>query len=304
MEDTVKNSILIVDDEKANLMYLSNILNSDYSVYVTKFGEDAINKATELSPDLILLDILMPEMDGYEVLTKLKSSEATWNIPVIFVTGLGSVEDEEKGLSLGTADYITRPFSDAIVKLRVGNQIRIVNQMRTIEHLSMIDQLTRIANRRSFDQRLNAEWRRAIREKSQISVMMMDVDNFKTYNDTHGHQQGDTVLQAVADVVTQTLMRSSDFVARWGGEEFAILLPATHMEGALMVAEQIRVNVENTVIPCHDFTTTNVTVSIGVYSQFPTRKDLVDNFISKADYALYTAKKTGKNKVCRAISDH
>jgi len=304
MEDTVKNSILIVDDEKANLMYLSSILSPDYSVYVTKLGEDAINKATELSPDLILLDILMPEMDGYEVLTKLKSSEATWNIPVIFVTGLSSIEDEAKGLSLGTADYITRPFSDAIVKLRVGNQIRIVNQMRTIEQLSMVDQLTRIANRRSFDQRLNAEWRRAIREKSQISVMMLDVDNFKTYNDTYGHPQGDTVLQTVADVITQTLMRSSDFVARWGGEEFAILLPATHMEGALMVAEQIRANVESTAIPCHDFTTTYVTVSIGVYSQSPTRRDLVDNFISKADHALYTAKKTGKNKVCKSDADH
>ena len=298
MDETKKNSILIVDDEKANLIVLTHILSQEYTIYTAKDGQDAINKAGKLLPDLILLDIIMPEMDGYEVLTTLKNTEETRAIPVIFITGLDSSEDEEKGLVLKAADYISKPFRAAIVKLRVGNQIQIVNQLRTIERLSMIDQLTNIPNRRSFDNRLNMEWNRAIREKAPISLLMMDVDKFKNYNDTYGHQQGDLVLQTVASVYSKTLKRSGDFAARWGGEEFAVLLPMTDMCGALPIAENIRANIESTVIPAPDGTSTVVTVSIGVHSQTPSQNDSMDDFISKADNALYTAKETGRNRVC------
>ena len=294
----MKNTILIIDDEKPNLIYLNELLSVDYSIFAAKDGQEAIKKANEILPDLILLDIIMPGMNGYEVLSRLKSSEITREIPVIFITGLSSREDEEKGLALGTADYITKPFRDAIVKLRAGNQIRIVNQMRAIERLSMIDPLTEIANRRNFDQRLNTEWRRAIRDKLPISIMIMDVDRFKVYNDTYGHQQGDVALQTVARVLTETLKRPADFAARWGGEEFAILLPATHMDGALMLAERIRENIEGTTITCQDGTTTRVTASIGVNTQMPMISDSLNNFISKADSVLYTAKEMGRNRVC------
>ena len=298
MED--KNSILIVDDEKSNLLYLYHILGEEYMIYTARDATEAIARANEYIPDLILLDIIMPGMNGYEVLATLKKPGITEDIPVIFITGLSSSKDEMKGLDLGAEDYITKPFSDAIVKLRVRNQIKMVNQMRAIERLSMVDQLTDIPNRRSFNQRIDLEWRRATRDRSPISIMMIDVDKFKIFNDTYGHQQGDIVLQTVANILQQTLKRPGDLAARWGGEEFAVLLPETDLNGALTIAEIIRANIEATVIPCRDNTSTSVTISIGVHTQIPSQSDSIDNFIFKADQALYTAKETGRNKVCPA----
>ena len=293
-----KNSVLIVDDEKANLLYLNHILSDDYAVCTARDAENALKLADEYHPDLILLDIIMPGMDGYETLSALKTSDTTRDIPVIFITGLSSNEDEMKGLNLGAEDYITKPFSDAIVKIRVRNQIKIVNQMRAIERLSMLDQLTAIANRRSFNKQMETEWRRAIRDKTTICIMMIDVDRFKVYNDTYGHQQGDVVLQMVAKTLQQALNRPADFVARWGGEEFVVLLPETEKDGAWKIAETLRANIEGMIIPGLDGASTRVTVSIGLNVYTPAQGDTIDAFIFKADKALYTAKETGRNKVC------
>jgi len=292
-----KNNLLIVDDENANLKVLSHILGTEYTIYTATNGANAIQKAKELQPDLILLDIIMPEMDGYETLSTIKKTEEIHKIPVIFITGLDSVEDEEKGLSLDAADYITKPFSVPIVKLRVRNQIQIVNHLRTIERLSMIDQLTNIPNRRSFDIRLNVEWKQAIREQTNISLLMMDLDKFKTLNDTYGHQQGDIVLKKAAEVLNMSLRRPADFTARWGGEEFIVLLPNTHLEGALEVAEKIRADVEKTPIVFQDGKEINITISIGVASVAPDKSSSIDAFISNSDKALYLAKEAGRNKV-------
>jgi len=294
-----KNAILIVDDEKMNLRVLVSILHPDYTVYTAKDGATAIEMAVEFMPDLILLDIVMPGMDGYEVLTVLKNNSKTKNIPIVFITGLGSHEAEEKGLALDAADYIVKPFSAAIVKLRVRNQIQIVNQIRTIERLSMVDKLTDIPNRRSFDQQLAAEWGRALRDNTPVSLLIADVDLFKGYNDTYGHIQGDQALKTVAKCLQGKLRRSSDLVARFGGEEFAVLLPNTDVEGAYEIAEQMRRDVEEAVILREDGSITKVTVSIGVHAQFLDKDITVSEFISKADKALYAAKKTGRNRVCR-----
>jgi len=297
MEEKQKNSLLLVDNDKSNLKLLSSILGSEYIIYTAASGANAIKIAKEFTPDLILLDILMPDMDGYETLSELKKCDDTHEIPVIFITGLSSNEDEEKGLSLDAADYISKPFSEKIVKLRVRNQIQIVNHLRTIERLSLIDQLTNIPNRRSFDERLRIEWSRAIREQIPISLLMLDIDKFKNYNDTYGHQQGDIVLKSVAKVLLSSSRRSSDFAARWGGEEFTILLPNTPLSNAVEVAETIRVNMEKEVIPCTGNSTTKVTVSIGVNTQIPVRNSSPDAFISAADKALYAAKAAGRNLV-------
>ena len=294
----MKNSILIVDDEKMNLQVLVHILSGEYTIYTAKDGRSAIEKAKQYLPDLILLDIIMPEMDGYEVLTALKAAEETREIPVIFITGLSSSEDEEKGLNYDAADYISKPFRPMIVNLRVRNQIRNVNQMRLIERLSMLDQLTGIPNRRSFDTRLNTEWRRAADSVSRISLIICDIDKFKNFNDTYGHLQGDAVLQTVAETLSKTLTRPQDFAARWGGEEFVALLPNTDMDAALEIAEQIRLNIENTPIRLEDGSSAKVTLSLGVHTVTPAPGGSTDAFISQADSALYTAKESGRNRVC------
>ena len=299
-----KNTLLIVDDEEANLKTLTHILDSNYGIYTATSGENAIEKAKKYLPDLILLDILMPGMDGYQTLSEIKKCEELQNISVIFITGLDSDEDEEKGLALDAADYITKPFTALNVKLRVRNQIQIINQLRTIERLSMMDQLTELPNRRNFDERLHMEWNRAIREHTPVTIMVIDVDHFKNFNDTYGHQQGDLVLQIVAKTFPQTFRRSTDFAARWGGEEFAILLPNMPLDGALIVAEKIRAAIENAVIPCVDGSAVQVTVSIGVNSRIPERGDTIDTFFSGADKALYTAKETGRNRVCHEVQPH
>jgi diguanylate cyclase (GGDEF)-like protein len=297
MSETKKNTILIVDDESVNLKILNHILGQDYTIYTAANGKNAVEKAMELKPDLIILDILMPEMDGYETLTALKNCDETKKIPVIFITGLSNNLDEEKGLSLDAADYIPKPFSAMIVKLRVRNQIQIVNQLRTIEHLSLIDQLTQIPNRRNFDERLSLEWRKAVREKTPISLLMIDIDNFKNVNDSLGHQKGDFALQRIAEEYPKVFKRPADFAARWGGEEFIALLPNTPMEGALEIAERIRLNIENLDIPLENGLNLKITVSIGVNSLIPNQESSIDAFLSNTDMALYSAKDAGRNRV-------
>jgi diguanylate cyclase (GGDEF)-like protein len=298
-----KNSLLVVDDDSSNLMVLAHILQPDYTIYTAKDGVSAIQKAKKFLPDLILLDILMPGMDGYEVFSVLQQSNRTKYIPVIFITGLNNPEDEKKGLKLGAVDYINKPFDNMIVKLRVALQIRLITQLHTIEYLSTTDELTKLPNRRAFDNQLNEEWKRAIRGKHPITVMMVDVDCFKYYNDEYGHQQGDNVLRNVAHVMKQTYKRTTDFFARWGGEEFVVLLPNTDACGGLGIGEKLRKNIEHTEIPLSNGTSTKITISIGVYSQIPTQDSVMDGFISRADKALYAAKKAGRNKVCLYDAD-
>ena len=298
MANDERNSILIVDDETSNHIFLNHHLSPEYTVYAAKDGQDAIKKAREAPPDLILLDIIMPDMSGYAVISALKSYEETRDIPVIFITGLSSSEDERIGLASHAADYINKPFNAEIVKFRVKNQINIVNQMRTINRLSVTDQLTDIPNRRGFDNRIKLEWGRSVREKLPISVLLLDVDKFKTYNDTYGHQQGDAVLVKIASSIKNSLFRPADFAARWGGEEFIVLLPNTGLNGALSVAENIRANVEREPVPLANGDVTNVTVSVGVSELTPGQNDSADVFIKAADAALYSAKESGRNRVC------
>ena len=298
----VKNSILVVDDNPLVLVETMKILNQDYVVYIAKDGAEAISTIKKVQPDLILLDCIMPEMSGFDVLTELKSNMETSKIPVILLTGLDTVEDEVKGLRLGAADFIKRPFNPYVLKLRIRYQIQIVNQMSTIRRLSITDTLTNAANRRHFNERLDYEWKRAMREKKPLSLLMLDVDHFKYYNDTYGHNHGDLILKSVANIIKVTVFRSADLVARWGGEEFAVVLPDTNLEGAVAVANFMRENIENEIFMCEKDVPTSVTVSIGVNSIVPEKNDSISRFISKADDALYRAKDKGRNRVC-AVED-
>lgn len=297
-----KFKILIVDDERANIIALSHILRPMYTVLAAKDGSVAIEVAQNNKPDLILLDIIMPNMSGFEVLAELKNSDLTINIPVIFITSLDGLQHEEKGLLLGAVDYITKPFYSSIVKLKVKAHLKIVEQMRTIERLGMIDTLTNIPNRRCYDHQLNVEWARAVRKEIPIGILMIDIDNFKIFNDTYGHTCGDEALKAVAEVISRTLKRPADFAARWGGEEFVVLLPDTDLHGVLNIAGQIRSNIENTVISLPDGRSSSITVSIGAYHEVPTINSSVEVFVAEADKALYSAKAAGKNIVMPCVN--
>ena len=297
MDNIEKNTLLIVDDDVLSLRVLTSILQPLYEVYVASDGETAVKIAEKLLPDLILLDIVMPDMDGYQVFSALKNTDKTANIPVIFITGLSDRASEKKGLEFGAVDYISKPFDDVIVKLRVDQQVKIINQMRTIEHLSLMDYLTGLPNRRNFENRLRAEWGRAIRYRSILSLLMVDIDQFKVYNDSYGHQQGDVALKAIAQIVAGSIRRATDFAARWGGEEFAVLLPDTDINGSKMISELIRGNIESGEIFCSDGSVTKLTVSIGSFTCKSIVDCTLDEFISKADEALYRAKNTGRNRI-------
>lgn len=303
-ENRVLSSVLVVDDDRSNLDVLAHILKPLYTVQVAKSGMGALKRAHELQPDLILLDIVMPDMNGFEVLAELKAADETRHIPVIFITGLNHVEDEEKGFLLGAVDYIVKPFKTAIVKARVRTHLRIVRQMRTIEKLCLIDALTDIPNRRSLDRQLEIEWGRAMRNQTPLSLLVLDVDRFKNFNDTYGHPQGDVLLQYLAQLLSSSLKRPADFTARMGGEEFAVLLPDTHVEGAQTLAEEIRIKTEAMRIPYLDDTPElSVTVSIGVACLVPGPGDTLDRLVADADNALYAAKKAGRNRVSAACSE-
>jgi diguanylate cyclase (GGDEF)-like protein len=297
VEAKAKYSVLIVDDERSNLVVLNKLLSDEYTVLTAKSGEEALRRAEEDMPDLILLDIIMPGMNGFDVLTSLKESPYTKNIPVIIITGLNSEDDEERGFFLGAVDYITKPFKNAIVLARVKTHIKIVHQMHTIEMLGLMDPLTGVPNRRSFDNHIDIEWRKSIRAQSPISFLMMDLDKFKTYNDTYGHPQGDALLRAVANIFSSSARRPADLVARLGGEEFGVLLPNTSLESSLAIAENIRSQVESLRVPTVDGELTNTTISIGLASIIPQEESSFKEFISTADENLYKAKSTGRNRI-------
>ena len=268
-----------------------------YTIITATSGEEALAKAVTERPDLILLDIIMPGMDGFLVLTLLKESSTTQAMPVIIISGLSEEADEEKGFSLGAVDFITKPFKKSIALARIKTHLKIVEQMRIIEQLSMEDTLTGIHNRRRFDSHFAMEWSRSKRERTPISILMIDVDHFKNFNDTHGHQQGDVVLKTVAVTITSSLKRPADLAARWGGEEFAVVLPNTPLDGAVHVAEQIRAAVEGVRIQGAGGQVLSVTISVGVASATPDSAHTGEELIRQADAAMYEAKNAGRNRV-------
>jgi diguanylate cyclase (GGDEF)-like protein len=300
-EDEEKFRILIVDGDSVATGLLSAILEKDYVIACAQTGAGALDQAEEAKPDLILLDVLLPDTNGFDLLLNLKATDKTRDAPVIFITGLSSVEDEEKGLMLGAVDYITKPFNNAIVRARVGTHLKIVKQIRTIAQLGLLDALTAIPNRRSFDARLQDEWRRTWRRQSPLSILMLDVDNFKMYNDTYGHPQGDLLLQFVGRTLKSSVHRPADMAARIGGEEFAVILGDTNRDGALVVAENIRAAIAAGRVPYtganNVVADTSVTVSIGINSLVPGPELLIAEFIRDADKNLYIAKESGRNRV-------
>ena len=301
-----KPVVLIVDDRPENIQLLASCLKTDYHIKVATSGERCLelaNKESEL--DLILLDVVMPGMNGYEVIQKLKEKSETESIPVIFITGKDGEKEEELGLALGAVDYITKPIRTAIVKARVKTHTTLKRQHDQLSILAMCDQLTGLYNRHYLVEMAAQKIALALRHQLPLSFLMIDIDHFKSVNDRFGHSEGDRVLQAVAAEIEKSC-RKEDVVARLGGEEFVVMLEQSSIDLAVDKAEQLRQQVGDL-----NFGELAVTVSIGVavleHSEDRVDKDsiqadsvqnnLFDRVLNRADKAMYQAKQQGRNRV-------
>ena len=339
--DCTGGDILIIDDTLANLEILTKFLaDAGYEVRPARSGRLGLQLARTSPPDLILLDIVMPELDGYAVCEALKADERTRNIPIIFISALHDAFDKVKGFGVGAVDYITKPFQYEDVLVRVNNHLMLCRQQQHIQvqndalyeknrnlaemtsklelelaerrrieaeleqanaelrRLASLDGLTQIANRRRFDEVLNREWKRQIREENPLSLILCDIDYFKRYNDRYGHIAGDECLKQVAQTIAECARRPGDLGARYGGEEFAVILPNTDADGAMQVARNIQHAVRKLQIPHGDSSVSRfVTLSIGVFCVMPNAGTTPDFVVHAADLALYQVKEQGRNAV-------
>ncbi len=291
-------TILVIDDDEATVDFVKVVFGEDHDVISANSGKSGLNAARKHRPDLILLDVNMPNGNGFDVCQKLKSDERTKHIPVIFMTVMREASYEEKGLEAGAVDYITKPINPAIIRARVRNQLQIKRHLDTLESLSNVDGLTGIANRRRFDEHMAREWRRARRNKLELSVILIDIDYFKAFNDTYGHIHGDECLRQIAQLLSKIPKRPADLVARFGGEEFIAVLPETGLEPAVDIAEAMRQAVEAFDIPhVPKGINGHVTVSCGVATTIPNADDEPNDLIAAADKMLYQVKEQSRNDV-------
>lgn len=328
-----KAKILIVDDQPDNLELLSVICSfQGYEVTLSDRGRLAIELAKQELPHLILLDISMPEMDGYTVCQILKSDSNTKDIPIIFISVLKEIENKTQAFQFGGNDYITKPFQIEDVLLRVETQLKFYNvqtelkqknqqlakeiqdrqaaetKLLKLNHklskLATLDSLTNIANRHYFDEMLNKEWQRGQIESSPLGLILCDIDYFKKYNDCLGHQAGDDCLRRVAQAISQTVRHSGDLAARYGGEEFAVILPQTSPKNALCVAENIRLQIQRLDIPHPNSAVSDrVSLSLGISCVVPNSETTKEELLATADTALYKAKNAGRDRsILEALS--
>lgn len=308
-----KLKVLIVEDGKVALKAISGYIEAmGVHPLLAETGRDAIELYTRERPDIVLLDIILPDTDGYEVAKEMRRLQGKdeWTA-IIFLSVMSKDEDLVRGIEVGGDDYLMKPVGSVVVQAKVRAMYRLVQMQRALvklagqlndanqelQRLSMTDALTGIANRRMFDDTLTREWRRCLRLKKPMSIVMLDVDNFKKYNDRYGHQDGDECLKAVAQEVLRSAPRAGDLVARYGGEEFVMILGDTDEDGALWVAERIRQHVASLSLPHKDSSFGHVTVSCGVSSVLPCSDLSVEMLVKSADNALFLSKNQGRNTV-------
>ena len=289
--------ILVVDDEPLHLDLIADILGDDYDILVTTDAIDGLEIAAKQIPHLILLDVMMPVIDGFEMYKCLKADPRACDVPVIFITGRGDVAAEAEGLKLGAVDYITKPINRDLVKARVSMQINFKLMRDKLAALAATDGLTGLANRAHFDSMLAYEHARHLRGSGELSLIMLDIDHFKAYNDNNGHVRGDECLREIAQAMARTVTRATDLVARYGGEEFVVLLPETPLRGAVIVAERIRKSINDLCLPRNTTSTRCVTASLGVVSGRLSPGTSMMDVVREADIQLYSAKAAGRNRV-------
>lgn len=294
--DLSNSKILVVDDKPINIQTIYSILNSHYVILAATSGEEALQVCQDNRPDLILLDVLMPDMSGLELCKQLKADESTQNIPVIFVTFFNQQEEEDECWRCGGIDFITKPVRPMTLKNRVRFHLTLQKQKEMLQKLVFIDGLTGVYNRRYFDEHLDSMKNKTLRTQQDTAVLMIDIDEFKLFNDNYGHVKGDTALKSVTKTLKASLLRPVDFVCRYGGEEFVAVLPDTDFNGAIEVAERIRSNIFNLQMP-HEYAKHKyITVSIGIASMLVCHEQNLD-VTEEADLKLYEAKRQGRNKI-------
>ena len=299
-----KPRLLVVDDQPTNIQVLYRVFADDCQVFMATSGEQALHTAREEAPDVILLDVMMPDMDGYEVCRQLKQDSATRDIPILFVTAHHEAQEEARGLACGAVDFITKPIHPAVVRARVHTHLTLQRQTEVLKRLVFIDALTHAFNRRYFDERLAEEWGRAQRTGRPLGLILIDVDYFKQFNDVNGHQRGDDALRQVAQALKGTILRPGDVVCRYGGEEFACLLPDTDLDGALQVAQRMKLAVRDLAIGHPASAVAEVlTISAGGAVRTPTSRGDAAALLALADAQLYRAKAEGRARVCHAVLD-
>lgn len=301
------NRLLVIDDSPTTRTLLSKRLRqAGYTIFEASSGEAGLALLEQEEIDVVLLDVVMPGMSGLDVLQVIRSTRSVTDLPVIMVTARTESSAIVEALESGANDYVTKPAPLPVVLARLRTQIMLKHTVAALKqanqqlaNISMQDSLTCIANRRAFDLTLQHEWRRALRESEQISLAMVDIDLFKQYNDTYGHEAGDNAIRSVARSLSDALERATDLVARYGGEEFAAILPCTTITGARLVAERMRINVLKQAIP---YTASNVcnflTISVGVATICPNMNTSPESLVRAADRALYQAKALGRNNIC------
>lgn len=309
--------ILIVDDDPQGLRLLYSILTGLAKIVFAKTGEEALDQVPQCQPDLILLDAEMPGLGGYGACSALKSDPETADIPIVFVTSHTDTESETRALELGAVDFIQKPVNPAVVLARVKTQLSLKQKTDALRRLTHIDALTGVANRRAFDEALALETRRSLRTGEPLSLLMLDVDFFKRYNDAYGHPAGDVCLRDIAHLLSATAKRAGDLVARYGGEEFGIILPSTRPADALRFAERLCTLVRDQALPHPDSPVAAVvTISIGLaglhpacgpgdegpaarngYANVASNACAPELLLAQADRALYLAKQLGRNRV-------
>ncbi|NEQ96234.1 MAG: diguanylate cyclase [Cyanothece sp. SIO2G6] len=319
----MKGNILLVDDQPRNLRLLADLLEEQgYEVQEAINGSVALQVVSVAAPDLILLDIHMPEMDGYAVCQQLKTDPKTKDIPVIFISAVDEAWDKVKAFSVGGGDYITKPFKVVEVLARVKNQLAIQTlqqelkaqnaqlqqAIHELERLAVIDHVTQVASRYRFDQYLQAEWHRAGQDKTPLSLMLCHLDEFDRYLQSYGYQAGDRCLHQVAQAIKRAVQRPTDLVCRYGGDIFAIVLPNMDAETAEVIAQTLLFQIASLRVYQHQGsnagTLTSLTTSIGLATVTPTPGLGLEILIEQCDLALQGAKTDGGDTVVVAPASH
>lgn len=297
--DAKKATVLIIDDSPVNIRLLGDALNTEYKVIIAKSRLEALELAFHHIPDLVFLDIETPEISGYEVFAKLKEDPRTREIPIIVITAMSDGLYEKACLELGAIDFIKKPFNPRLVKLRVRNHIELKMLRDYYKDMSCIDELTKLPNRRKLKDFMGFEWERLGRSDAHLSVIMIDIDHFKQFNDNYGHLAGDECLKQIAEALHKANIRSKDLLARFGGEEFIFVLPDTDSVGAMTVGEKLCRVIAGLNIP-HEFSAVadHVTISLGAATiTGHSELNSPDELIAAADKNLYRAKSKGRNQI-------